>query len=215
MRRCPSIVLRCSTPTGPSRVAYEATFTDELEDNDFDRSILDAALASIPSGELVLDVGCGPAQVSRWARAAGRAAVGIDLTPTMLAFARRHEPRLPLTCGDVLALPYKQSVAAAAIAWYSLHNLPRRLLPLALTELRRVVRPGGVAVIATHGGTGEEVIGQPRVGRSDTVTVTYYEADELTALAAECGLLPTRLQERPPLEHEHQVQKLYLTATMT
>ena len=194
---------------------YETTFTDELERNQFDRAIVDAAIALVPQGELVLDVGCGPAQVSRRALAGGARAAGVDLTPAMLAIARRQVPLVPLTCGDVLALPYRQGVAAAAIAWYSLHNLPRRLLPLALTELRRVVRPGSVVVIATHAGKGEETIEQVRSGRSENVTITYYEAEELSALAAEHGLTPTELRERPPLDHEHQVRKLYLTATAT
>jgi ubiquinone/menaquinone biosynthesis C-methylase UbiE len=194
---------------------YDTKFSDELEYNEFDRAILDAAIAFVPRGEIVLDIGCGPAQVSRRVLADGRVAVGTDLTPAMLAVARRHEPLLPLTCGDVLALPYRQGVAAAAIAWYSLHNLPRPLMALALAELRRVLRPSGVAVIATHAGTGEEMIEQERDGRSETVTITYYEADDLTALAAAHGLVPTKLQERPPLDHEHQVRKLYLTATAT
>jgi SAM-dependent methyltransferase len=202
--------------------AYEATaavygtrFADELETNDFDRAIVDAALATVARGEIVLDLGCGPAQVSRRVVAAGGAAVGLDLTPAMLNIARSHVPFLPLTCGDLLALPYRQGVAAAAIAWYSLHNLPRHLMPAALTELRRVLRPGGVAVIATHCGQGEETIGHQSGDRPESVIITYYAPDELTALASEHGLAPREVQERRPLDHERQVRKLYLTATAT
>jgi len=194
---------------------YATKFTNELEVNDFDRAIVDAAIAAVAHGEIVLDVGCGPAQVSRRAIAAGAAAVGIDLTPAMLSIARRQVPSLPLTCADVLALPCRRGVAAAAIAWYSLHNVPRRLMPPALTELRRVLQPGGVVVIATHGGQGEEIIEQKRGDGSETVTITYYEAEELTSLAAEHGLAPGVLRERLPLDHEHQCRKLYLTATAT
>jgi ubiquinone/menaquinone biosynthesis C-methylase UbiE len=191
---------------------YETTFTDELEHNEFDRSIVDAAIGSVPPGQVVLDVGCGPAQVSRRVLLGAARAVGIDLTPAMLAIARRHVPLLPLCCGDLLALPFREGVAAAAVAWYSLHNLPRTLLPLALTELRRVLRPGGVVVVATHAGRGDETIEQQRGGRPGAVTITYYEAEELTALAVEHGFTPTAFREREPLEHEHQVRKLYMTA---
>jgi ubiquinone/menaquinone biosynthesis C-methylase UbiE len=191
---------------------YETSFSDELDDNEFDLAIVDAAIASVPRGEVVLDVGCGPAQVSRRALAAGATAVGIDLTPAMLAIARRHAPVLPLALGDVLALPFRSGVAAAVIAWYSLHNLPRPLMPRALGELRRVLRTGGVAVIATHVGTGEETIEQTHDDRSETVVITYYEVEELSTLAAEHGLETTDVRGRPPLDHEHQVRKLYLTA---
>ena len=192
---------------------YEAKFGADLEDNEFDRAIVDAAIAPLSQGEIVLDVGCGPAQVSRRAVATGAVAVGVDLTPAMLAIAHRQLPLVPLTCADVRALPFGHEVAAAAIVWYSLHNLPRPLMPLALAELRRVLRPGGVAVIATHAGTGEETVERAHGDRSETVTITYYEGEELAALAAAHGLAPTDLQERPPLGHEHQVRKLYLTAT--
>jgi ubiquinone/menaquinone biosynthesis C-methylase UbiE len=194
---------------------YGATFADELEVNEFDRGIVDAAIARVPRGGIVLDVGCGPAQVSRRVDTAGGAAIGIDLTPAMLAIARRHAPTLPLTCGDVLALPYRRDIAAATIAWYSLHNLPRLLMPMALSEMRRVLRPGGTALIATHAGQGEEMIKQRRSDGWETVTITYYEAEELVVLAEEHGLAPVELQERPPLDHEHQVRKLYLTASAT
>lgn len=70
-------------------------------------------------------------------------------------------------------------------------------------------------MIATHAGPGEEIIEQEWDDRRETVLITYYEADELVALAAGCGLVATMVQERPPLDHEHQVQKLYLTAAAT
>lgn len=194
---------------------YETRFADELEANDFDRAFLDAAIDAIPRADIVLDVGCGPARVGKRILAAGGSAVGIDLTPAMLAAARRQVPLLPLAGGDVLALPLRSDIAGAAVAWYALHNLPRSLVPLALAELRRVVRPGGVVVIATHAGSGEDVVEQDRDGRHETVTITYYEADELTALAVDCGLVPVVVQGRPPLDHEHPVPKLYLAATVT
>jgi hypothetical protein len=56
---------------------YETTFADELEVNEFDRAIVDAAIAGVHHRGVVLDVGCGPAQVSRRVLAAGAAAVGI------------------------------------------------------------------------------------------------------------------------------------------
>ena len=130
--------------------AYDATFADELEANEFDRAIVDSAMAGVPQRGLVLDIGCGPAQVSRRTVAAGRTAIGTDLTPAMLRIARCRAPMLHLTCGDAMALPYRSGIASATVAWYSLHNLPRSLMPAALGEMRRVLRPGGTAVIATH-----------------------------------------------------------------
>lgn len=70
-------------------------------------------------------------------------------------------------------------------------------------------------MIATHAGQGEELIKQPRGDGWETVTITYDKAEELTGLAEEHGLAPVELQERPPLDNEHQVRKLYPTASAT
>lgn len=47
------------------------------------------------------------------------------------------------------------------VASYSLHNLPKSRLDAALAGLREVLAPGGVLVIITHGGSGEELLDQP------------------------------------------------------
>lgn len=69
MGRC-----RVSFDARAVRHAYEAIadehterFAYELEVNAFDRAIVAAATARIPPHGLVLDIGCGPGQVSRHA----------------------------------------------------------------------------------------------------------------------------------------------------
>jgi demethylmenaquinone methyltransferase/2-methoxy-6-polyprenyl-1,4-benzoquinol methylase len=74
-------------------------------------------------------------------------AVGVDLLPEMLALARakarsrRLDDQVTLIAGDALSLPFPDGVFACATAGFSLRNMPD--LPRALTEMTRVVRPGG------------------------------------------------------------------------
>lgn len=74
-------------------------------------------------------------------------AVGVDLLPEMLAFARakvrsrRLGDRVALITGDALSLPFPDGVFACATAGFSLRNMPDLLQ--ALAEMARVVRPGG------------------------------------------------------------------------
>ncbi len=134
---------------------YAVTYGGELREPDSDTEFLDAALADLPAGP-VLDVGCGPAQVSRYLVDHGRAAIGIDLAPGMLAAAARRVPSARLVAADLLALPLRHASCAGAVASYSLHHLPRGRLGAALAGLRAVLRPGGVLVVITHGGDSEE-----------------------------------------------------------
>ena len=72
-------------------------------------------------------------------------AVGVDLLPEMLSLARvkasRQRRSVSLAAGDALCLPFADNTFACATAGFSLRNMPD--LPQALSEMVRVVRPGG------------------------------------------------------------------------
>jgi SAM-dependent methyltransferase len=186
---------------------YEVRFGAELREQDSDTEFLDAALAGLPDGA-VLDVGCGPAQVSGYLLRRGRTAVGIDMAPGMLAAAARLVPDAGLIAADLLALPLRPASCAGAVASYSLHHLPRALIGAALTGLREVLKPGGVLIVITHGGDGEQWLDRPE-GR---IVVTRYAPRELGRLLRESGLIPEVTSMRPPREGEYPADKIRISA---
>ena len=186
---------------------YAVRFGAELREQDSDTAFLDTALASIPDGA-VLDVGCGPAQVSGYLLSRGRTAIGIDMAPGMLAAAARLVPDAGLIAADLLALPLRPASCAGAIASYSLHHLPRSLIRAALTGLREVLKPGGVLIVITHGGGGEEWLDRPE-GR---IVVTRYSPEELAGRLRDSGLVPEATSTRPPREGEYPADKVRISA---
>jgi SAM-dependent methyltransferase len=100
-----------------------------------------------------LEVACGPGILARrLARTAGLV-VGVDLTPAMLATAAREAAReglgnIRLVLADAYRLPLPEAGIDGAVTRFSLHHfaVPR----LALAEVARVVRPGGIVVLADH-----------------------------------------------------------------
>ena len=104
-----------------------------------------AALAPRP-GERLLDLGCGTGVIARrLAEQTGAAGLvlGVDVSSTMLEWARARgdHPALRWEQGDGTALRYEAGSFDGASAAHLLLHVPE---PLAvLTELRRVVRPGG------------------------------------------------------------------------
>jgi SAM-dependent methyltransferase len=186
---------------------YAVRFGDELRQADSDTQFLDAALADLPEGP-VLDVGCGPAQVSRYLIGRGRLAIGIDLAPGMLAEAARLVPAAKLLAGDLLALPLRPASCAGAVASYSLHHLPRVRLGSALRGLRAVLRPGGVLVVITHGGGGQQWLDLPG-GR---VALSTYSPVELADRLRESGLEPEVMVTRPPRLGEYPAEKIRISA---
>lgn len=73
--------------------------------------------------------------------------VGVDLLPEMIVLAdgKRAEKvdsgSVAFLVGDALALPFPDDAFACATAGFSLRNMPD--LPRAISEMARVVRPGG------------------------------------------------------------------------
>jgi SAM-dependent methyltransferase len=97
---------------------------------------------------LILEVGVGTGLVSAALAEAGRAALGVDISPLMAARARaRLGPRVAV--GDARALPVRDASVDNVLFVWALHLVGD--IPGALTQARRVVRADG-RVIAFHGG---------------------------------------------------------------
>lgn len=110
----------------------------------------EAALCSLLpdlSGRAVLDIGCGTGRVSSIALDRGAASiVGVDLSPAMLNEAHaRSDPSITFAKGDACALPFDASSFDVVLCSLVLGHVER--LDDALSEINRVLRPGGRVVI--------------------------------------------------------------------
>jgi SAM-dependent methyltransferase len=113
-------------------------------------------------GASFLDVGAGVGAVSiglcrRFPRLR---AVGLEPAEAPLALARRNvaaaglEDRLELRQGLIQDL---DDTEAFDIAWLPLNFLPPTVIPAALERVRDALRPGGLLLLATLGGGGEDL----------------------------------------------------------
>jgi ubiquinone/menaquinone biosynthesis C-methylase UbiE len=123
--------------------------------------VLDRALSGLAASDsavsdsaTVADVGCGNgmylAELAR-RRFSGRV-VGADLSIGMLAAARQRVERplsLALAGADATALPLRDAAADLALAMHMLYHVPDPLA--AVSELRRITKPGGRVVIGLNG----------------------------------------------------------------
>lgn len=108
------------------------------------------AEARLPTGGIVLDVGCGTGRaLSALREAAGPTGtvLGIDLTPQMLDTGRAlgHADHAALILGDASRLPVATGAADAVFAAGLLTHLPDT--DAGLRELARVTRSGGRLVL--------------------------------------------------------------------
>src|SRR5215211_7014033 len=103
----------------------------------------ETAAAVVRPGDRVLDVCCGTGDLALAAAEAGGRVTGLDFSAPMLKRARRKSPEVDWVAGDALALPFTDASFDATAVGFGVRNLDD--LPRGLSELRRVLRPGGRA----------------------------------------------------------------------
>jgi SAM-dependent methyltransferase len=180
-------------PHDETRTSYDAVaetyaelFGDELAGKPLDRALL-AAFAETVSGP-VADLGCGPGHVTAHLRRLGCQAFGVDLSPEMVAVARRAYPGLSFSVGDMTQLDITSGSLGGIVAFYSTIHLPPDRLPLALAEFARVLAPGGQVLLAFQTGAGERLHQTDWHGHA--VTLDHYRRApaDVTARLAAAGL---------------------------
>ncbi|MFL5961317.1 MAG: bifunctional demethylmenaquinone methyltransferase/2-methoxy-6-polyprenyl-1,4-benzoquinol methylase UbiE [Gaiellaceae bacterium] len=101
-----------------------------------------AAESAVRQGDRVLDAACGTGDLAIADRKAGAGAVtGLDFSEKMLERARTKQSSIEWVQGDMLALPFADGTFDAATVGFGVRNVES--LELGLSELRRVLRPGG------------------------------------------------------------------------
>jgi SAM-dependent methyltransferase len=93
----------------------------------------------------ILDAGCGSGGMTRFLARYGRV-TGIDLAPEALAFARRRQ-LTRLARASIGVLPFHDGSFDIVTSFDVLYHLNVDDDCAALTELHRVLRPGGIALI--------------------------------------------------------------------
>ncbi|MCY4115032.1 MAG: class I SAM-dependent methyltransferase [Chloroflexi bacterium] len=110
-------------------------------------------------GDLVLDAGCGYGACFDELRRRGARIVGIDRSAAMVEKASQSEgdgAPLGLGVADLQSLPIADGAVDRVLANYVLFHVPD--LELALQEIRRVLKPGGRAVLTTNASDSQAVL---------------------------------------------------------
>lgn len=191
---------------------YVERIFDELKDKPLDRLLLERFAASTRGLGRLCDLGCGPGHVARYLHACGADVLGIDLSPGMVAQARQLNPAIPFRQGNMLSLEVEDEAWGGIAAFYSIIHIPRAEVIQALQELKRVLRPGGVLLLAFH--IGEEIIHLDEWWEQDVcLDFIFFQTAEMAGYLYAAGFQIEDIIERPPYANvEHQSQRAYIFA---
>ncbi len=112
----------------------------------------------------------------------------------------------------MLALDVEAEAWGGIAAFYSIIHIPRAEVIPALRELKCVLRPGGVLLLAFH--IGEDSIHLDEWwGESVSVDFVFFRLDEMAGYLQTAGFAIDEVIERAPYAHvEHQSQRGYIFA---
>ena len=153
----------------------------------------------------LLDVACGTGHFLRMLGAAlplEAKFYGVDLSPHYIARAREVLPReldVSLVCDNAERLPFLDGSFDAVTSVFLLHEIPGDVRARVLAEMARVLRPGGLFVVADSIQLSDspelqrEILGFPN--RFHEPYYLGYVKDDLAARVAETGVkvVETRL----------------------
>jgi SAM-dependent methyltransferase len=199
---------------GYSRVAgeYAARIFGELADKPLDRALLDRFADRVRGAGLACDLGCGPGQVARYLHERGAEVIGVDLAPGMVAEAQRLNPDIAFQVGNIIALDVPDGAWAGIAAFYSIIHSLREERPRALRELRRVLRPGGVLLLAFH--IGDQMVHLDEWwGEPVSLDFFFLDPAEISAELSAAGFVVEEVIEREPYpDVEHESRRAYIWA---
>jgi SAM-dependent methyltransferase len=139
----------------------------------------------------VLDLGCGPGQITRYLCSLGVEATGVDLVPEFIAHARATHPTGAYRLGSMDDLDVADHSVAGILAWYSLIHLPPQDVDGVLAEFRRMMAPAGTLVLGVF--DGDEVAGFDH----KVVTAYRWPLDEVSERLRRAGFTEVERLRRP------------------
>jgi ubiquinone/menaquinone biosynthesis C-methylase UbiE len=193
--------------------AYARHMYAELQHKPLDRELLTRFAARLKGSGDICDIGCGPGHVARFLHDQGANVFGLDLSPGMLEEARRLNPEISFRQGNMLALDLPDASLAGITAFYAIVHLPKASLPQAFHEMARVLKPGGLLLLAHH-------IGDETLHRDEwldcpvTLDFRFFSPHATRRDLEAAGLVVEEVIEREPYapEVEHQSRRAYIFA---
>lgn len=187
------------------RAGYDAIAARYLAERTREGRDVDALVelvGRLPDGAMVLDAGCGAGvPVAGRIRDEGRRVVGLDLSIEQLRLGNDHVNGWSPVQGDLARLPFADATFDAVVSFYAVIHVPRSLHAAIFDEVRRVLRPAGLALLCLGAGDLPEDL-DPQSWLGAPMYWSRFDADTNLAMLRQAGLEVVEHEEIPdPMGH--------------
>ena len=165
------------------------------------------------SGERrVLDAGCGAGRMMPQLAALGCVVEGVDLSPEMIRRSRRDHNSFPAQVASLTDLPFKDESFDGVFLWYSTIHSPDPDLPQIMSEVRRVLRPNGLALVAFQSGRGVQDVSENYRRRGHDITLHRYNRtpEQIARALGSVGMTEVARLARAAAAHERDAQAVLI-----
>lgn len=179
---------------------YAELLRDALAEKPLDRAVLGAFADLVRAGGRgpVVDLGCGPGRITAHLKDLGLDVFGVDLSPEMIAVARRSHPKLRFEEGDLTAPEWADNALAGVVAWYSIIHIPPAQLAGVFSGFHRVLAPGGHLLLAFQSGEDELVRLHEAYGHQVSCDVYRLSPHQIVERLGEAGFAVHSRMSRGP-----------------
>jgi ubiquinone/menaquinone biosynthesis C-methylase UbiE len=193
---------------------YARRIYDELGHKPMDRQLLQRFADSVRGAGMVCDLGCGPGQVARYLHECNVSVCGVDLSLGMIEQARRLNPAIEFTQGDMTALTVADNSWAGIAAFYAIVNLSQDDVVRALREMWRVLQPGGRLLLSFHTGEDSSHVEENLWDLAVSLPITFFRSGTVAGHLRTAGFEIEEIVERDPYapDIEYQSRRAYIFA---
>lgn len=210
-------------PTGVRAVYNQVadTYADHFPatepESALELGMIDLFCSLIGGERRVLDAGCGAGRLLPYLAERGCTVEGVDLSPGMIARARRDHPEFPVEVASLSDLSHPGDTFDGVFSWYSTIHTDDAALPGLVSEMRRVLRPGGLMLLAFQTGSGVRDIAEGFRKRGHAVELlrAHRTPAEVGALLAAQGMTSVARFDRLPLGSERDGQAVLIVREET
>jgi SAM-dependent methyltransferase len=192
--------------------AYAEHLAGELAHKPLDRHLLSRFAEETRGRGLVADFGCGPGHVARYLHEQGVTTVGLDLSPGMVEVAASLNPGLDFRVDDMTRPNLADASLTGIVSFYSIVHFEAAELGAVFQQMRRVLAPGGLALVAFH--IGDQVVHLDDLfGAPVSLDFRFHDPGKVVEALRTAHLPVIEHTEREPYEGvEYPSRRCYLLA---